>query len=153
MRPKKKKLLAISVSLFLILGIIIFVIFPPTIALDPIQGKPVILYYNFENLPFPPSEFSAIVNTTLAHHFNTLMLLVYYNHQAIFNRSTVQQFYLYLQIKEASLLSRVTTLTPSSTGSMLVARCGLTSTWKNYPRMTSGYFMGRCYFKMSLSFP
>jgi hypothetical protein len=95
MRSGKKKLLAVSVTFFLFIGIIFFVIFPPSIALDPIQVKPVILYYDFENLPFQPVQFSTIVNTTLAHHFNTLMLLVYYNHKAIFNESTVRQFFQY----------------------------------------------------------
>jgi hypothetical protein len=104
MSPRRKKVLAISVILFLILGIILFIVFPPNIALDSLKTKPVILYYNFENLPFQPAQFPSIVNTTLAHHFNTLMLLVYYNHQAIFNESTLHQFFLYSKSKNLTFV-------------------------------------------------
>jgi hypothetical protein len=65
--------------------------FPP-ISSPP---KPVILYYDYENLPFNVSEFPEIVATTLQHRFNTLMLLVYFNDSLIFNESTIDYFYAY----------------------------------------------------------
>lgn len=62
----------------------------------PVSTKPVILYYDYENLPFKnSSQFPTIVANTLRHHFNTLMLLVYYNHEMIFNESTVKYFFSY----------------------------------------------------------
>ena len=118
MKARKKKILAVSVTSFLVVGIILFLVFPPDIALDPIQNKPVILYYNFENLPFQPAQFPSIVNTTLAHHFNTLMLLVYYNDEAIFNESIVHHFFEYSK-------SRSLTFVPSYYISSLADRINI----------------------------
>jgi len=118
MKARRKKILAVSVTSFLVVGIILFLVFPPDIALDPIQNKPVILYYNFENLPFQPAQFPSIVNTTLAHHFNTLMLLVYYNDEAIFNESIVHHFFEYSK-------SRSLTFVPSYYISSLADRINI----------------------------
>lgn len=104
MSSKKKKALTASVSLLFVFGIIAFIVFPPTIGLESAQGRPVILYYDFENLPFQSTQFPAIVNATLQHHFNTLMLLVYYDHKPIFNSSMIQQFLKYSEARNLTFV-------------------------------------------------
>jgi hypothetical protein len=73
----------------------LFVVFPPSILLTPSYKKPIILYYNGDgHPPLQVSQFPGVVNFTLRHGFNVLMLLVF-NYQPVFNRTTVNYFALY----------------------------------------------------------
>jgi hypothetical protein len=78
------------------------VIFPPGIFSG--AQKPIILYYDYENMPFSPSSFPQIVATTLQYHFNTLMLLVFFNHTMIFNETTLHYFYSYARSRNLTFV-------------------------------------------------
>jgi len=99
---RKGKILVIcGVALLVFSSLVILIVFP---TIQSPQEKPVILYYNYENLPFNTSEFPTIVSTTLQHNFNTLMLLVYYDNRMIFNDSTLQYFYSYAKSRNLSFV-------------------------------------------------
>jgi hypothetical protein len=68
------------------------------------SSKLIILYYDYENLPFNASSFPQIVLTTLQHQFNTLMLLVYFNHEMIFNKSTLEYFFSYARSRNLTFV-------------------------------------------------
>lgn len=76
-----------------------FNLFPPSAALTPSNKKPIILYYDYGYPPLLLSEFPNVVNFTLSHGFNTLMMLVYLDNQAKFNASTIQYFISYSESK------------------------------------------------------
>ena len=61
--------------------------------------KPIILYYEYGFPPLKVSQFPRVVNYTLEHGFNTLMMVVYTNHEAKFNKSTIQYFVSYAESK------------------------------------------------------
>ncbi|HYB03315.1 MAG TPA: hypothetical protein VED17_02560 [Nitrososphaerales archaeon] len=82
----------------------VLTLFPLLSPIPSLPIKPVILYYNYENLPFNTSEFPAIVQKTSEHHFNTLMMLVYYNHREIFNESTLNYFFTYARSKNLTFV-------------------------------------------------
>jgi len=94
MQKRRQKLTVIIVTLALVVFIPLLIVLPPV---PSIYGsfKPVILYYDYENLPFNATQFPGIVNSTLQHHFNVLMLVVYFDHKMIFNQSTIEYFYSY----------------------------------------------------------
>jgi hypothetical protein len=92
---KRTKIFASTIVVVLVLGIFFLMVFPPEVSNQQFLEKPIILYYDYENLPFGPSQFPQIVNATLQHHFNTLMLLVFIDHKPIFNKSTIEYFFSY----------------------------------------------------------
>lgn len=73
--------------------------FPPAAVLTPSSKKPIILYYEYGFPPLKVSQFPRVVNYTLEHGFNTLMMVVYTNHEAKFNKSTIQYFVSYAESK------------------------------------------------------
>jgi hypothetical protein len=95
MAGKSQKSILVAVCVILAVGFatVIFLPFPPPASSFPV--KPVILYYDYENLPFNASQFPTIVKTTLDHGFNTLMLLVYFNNRPIFNQTMLRYLYSY----------------------------------------------------------
>ncbi len=95
MPNKKRTLLVVVLIIMLSISILLLISLPPFISSSPFKTKPVILYYDYENMPFNASQFPTIVNTTLQHHFNTLMVLVFFNHKLIFNQSTIHYFFSY----------------------------------------------------------
>ena len=70
-------------------------LFPGNFAGITNSNKPVILYYNYAEQPFKTSDFPNLVSFASSHGFNTLMIVVYINHEAIFNKSVLQGFYSY----------------------------------------------------------
>ena len=92
------------IILLVFAGVISAIVFPPVAAFSPIKDKPIILYYDYGNLPFQPSQFPSIVNFTLRHGFNTLMLVVYINHETLFNRSTIQYFISYSESRNLTFV-------------------------------------------------
>ncbi len=101
----KTRLALVSIAILLLFGsLTTLIVFPSLSQIAPLPFKPVILYYDYENLPFNESQFPAIVEKTLDYHFNTLMVLVYFNHQEIFNRSTLEYFYLYARSKNLTFV-------------------------------------------------
>ena len=102
---KKRKLILYSVAIItLFAAFTIFTVFPLLSPIPSLPFKPVILYYDYENLPFNASEFPAIVQATSEHHFNTLMVLVYFNHREIFNESTLNYFFTYARSKNLTFV-------------------------------------------------
>jgi len=101
---KKQNLAILSIALTLLSVGFGITAFPLLSSIPSLQFKPVILYYDYENLPFNASQFPEIVQTTLGHHFNTLMVLVYFNHNAIFNQSTLEYFYMYAHSKNLTFV-------------------------------------------------
>ena len=94
--------LLVAITIILLFDVLISQIeFPEFLSQSP---KPIILYYDYENLPFNVSSFPQIVSTTLRHQFNTLMLLVYFNHELIFNDSTLEYFYSYAQSRNLTFV-------------------------------------------------
>jgi hypothetical protein len=93
-KKKIQKSTVIVVIVTLCISTLLLIALPPAPSVHG-SPKPVILYYNYENLPFNASQFPAIVNTTLQYHFNVLMVLVYFDHKLIFNQSTIDYFYSY----------------------------------------------------------
>jgi len=107
-KKNKKRLFLASLIVSLVsLGVVAFLEYPPIFFSSP-NGqnlpRPIILYYNYENLPFQPKQFSQIVQTTIRHGFNTLMLLVFYKHHQIFDQSTIQNFSSYAAIHNLTLV-------------------------------------------------
>jgi hypothetical protein len=92
---RKKIFIFLLVILVFSVSFELFIVFPPSFLLQPSQKKPVILYYEYPYPPLEVSRFPWVVNFTLAHGFNTLMLEVFYNHRSMFNRSTVDYFISY----------------------------------------------------------
>jgi hypothetical protein len=102
---KKRKLGILSVALIsLFAASTILTVFPLLSPITSLSFKPVILYYDYENLPFNASEFPVIVQVTSEHHFNTLMVLVYFNHREIFNESTLNYFFAYARSKNLTFV-------------------------------------------------
>jgi len=97
----KKIAIVICVAAIFATSLVALIVFSPV---SSSSEKPVILYYNYQNLPFNVSQFPVIVTTTLEHNFNTLMMLVFYNHHMIFNESTLSYFYLYAHSRNLSFV-------------------------------------------------
>ena len=70
---KRRKLIIGTLVTILVLGVFTFIIFPPGLAHEQSFLEPIILYYDYKNLPFPLSQFPQIVNTdfgALLQHFD-----------------------------------------------------------------------------------
>ncbi len=94
----------IVVSLFF-LSILYSNIFPGNFGVGIVsQDKPVILYFDYLEQPFQPSNFSNIVSFASSHGFNTLMIVVYINHKQIFNDTVLQDFYTYARSQNVTFV-------------------------------------------------
>ena len=76
----------------------IFILFPPPALLVPADKKPIILYCQFYAAP-QISQFPGVVNFTLRHGFNTLMVVIFDFGEARFNRTTIDYFISYARSK------------------------------------------------------
>lgn len=89
---KQRTFIVVAVALLASSVAIAMIAFPPVAALDSVANKVIILYYDYGNMPFQVFQFPSIVNFTLDHGFNTLMLVVFIDDEAIFNSSTIHYF-------------------------------------------------------------
>jgi hypothetical protein len=74
-------------------------VFPPPALLVPADKKPIILYFHLPDPPLQVSQFPGVVNFTLRHGFNTIMMVIFNFGEASFNRSTVAYFISYAASK------------------------------------------------------
>ena len=103
--PKKiRRTVALTTIILASLGSVLITLFPYLPPASSLPVKPAILYYDYENLPFNTSQFPTIVQTTLQHHFNTLMVLVYFDHRLLFNQSTLDYFYSYARTENLTFV-------------------------------------------------
>ncbi len=66
--------------------------------------KPVILYFDYLERPFAPGYFPTIVSFASSHGFNTLMIVIYIGHAALFNNSVLLGFYSYALSKNITFV-------------------------------------------------
>jgi hypothetical protein len=95
MSNKKRRLLGIVLVVFLIVGFETFIAFPPSNSNAISKLRPIILYFDYGYPTFQISQFPDIVNFTLQHGFNTLMMVVFKDHKSEFNMSTIKYFISY----------------------------------------------------------
>jgi hypothetical protein len=99
-----RRAVSIVAALFL-LAIIYTNVFPGNYGVGiTATNKPVILYYNYGEQPFAISAFPNVVAFASSHGFNTLMLVVYIDHDPIFNNSILRSFYEYAQTKNVTFV-------------------------------------------------
>jgi hypothetical protein len=94
-KARRKQILALAVILVVLSGL--FIVYPPSFLLTPSQEKPVILYYRYGAPLFQIPQFPSVVNFTLQHGFNTLMMIVFLDHGAKYNMSTLRYFISYAE--------------------------------------------------------
>jgi hypothetical protein len=97
-RKRRRRIYAIAAVAFVVL-FMIFILFPPPALLVPANKKPIILYYHLLQPPLQVSQFPDVVNFTLQHGFNTLMMVIFNFDEASFNRSTIDYFISYAESK------------------------------------------------------
>lgn len=98
LKLRRRRIVVAAVALFII-TFECFNLFLPATVNTPSHKKPIILYYDYGYPPLNIPQFPSVVNYTLGHGFNTLMMLVYLDNQPKFNASTIQYFIAYSKSK------------------------------------------------------